>query len=252
MRHLANVLPHRETILLDDGTATLLIADSRLKGRDQHQAARLGKRVKGYLKERLLGMKSGELPELTFFTAYAFQTLPTDRLIPNTFASLRQSLKEGRGEEIFFLGSPLTEAEILRESMHLAHLAAVRDHFAGERLIYVAHRRETPDWLRRVAELGVEIRHFEFPIEYQIAMVGPRPRILASFISTALGNCHLIFGDSLEIVAFRMQSGSYGKKEGVDGIYHYFKTLSGPFFRIESVKIQQVQEGSRPALSHPG
>jgi hypothetical protein len=244
MRHLASVLPHRETILIDDGTATLTIARDRLDGKDQGRGLRQGKRFKGWLKRRLLGMQGREPDALTFFSTFQIQTRPSDRLVVNSFDLLRGSMVDlGRGEGVLFLGSPLTEAGIMGQAEHLEHLAAVRARFAGERLVYGAHRREKQEWLRLVAGLGFEVKIFDFPIEYQIAMVGPRPRVLASFISTALANCKMIFGDALEIISFRMRPGSYGKQEGVDRVYGYYETLSGPLFRIEPVPNGSHTEG---------
>jgi hypothetical protein len=244
MRHLVNILPHRETVLLDDGTATLTIAESRLQGFDQGRPLSSLKQLKCCLKRMLLGMRSQELEALTFFSVYHFRTRLSDRLVANNYGCLQQKMANGAGAgEVYFLGSPLIEADILGKAEHLAHLAAVRDHFAGDRLVYIAHRRESRGWLQQVeGELGIEVRHFEFPIEYQIAMVGPKPRVLASFLSSALGNCQLIFGQNLKISAFRLEPGSYRKKEAVDRVYAWYQGLAGPCFCIQSLPPLMGQE----------
>jgi hypothetical protein len=246
MRHLANILPHRETVLLDDGTATLTIAESRLRGSDQGRPLSFFKQLKCWLKRQILGLRSQELEALTFFSVYHVRMRPSDRLVVNTYSYLRQKMANEAGvRDVYFLGSPLIEAKIMGKAEHLAHLAAVRKHFSGDRLVYIAHRRESRSWLQQVeAEIGFEVRHFEFPIEYQIAMVGPRPRVLASFISSALGNCQLIFRHNLDISAFRLQRGSYHKQEAVDRVYAWYEGLSGPCFGIRTLPPLTVQDKS--------
>lgn len=206
MRHYVNSLKKAKVVHLDDGVATLNYAQKR-HAIIQRKVLSMGKRLKFFLKRKLLGLIDDEIAEVTFFTLYHdLQVGALDRVVVNDFSCLRNDLKSVSCEEvIYFLGGPLVEAKFLDENAYLALLRRVAEYYAGKQVVYVAHRREDQrrlDLIRQ--ETGWQTRLFEFPIEYQLAKVGPRPIQLASFFSSGLETCQQIFGPELETRSFAL------------------------------------------------
>jgi hypothetical protein len=83
-----------------------------------------------------------------------------------------------------------------------------------------------------VRKMGLQVRTFNLPIEVQI-LQGGIPSELASFFCSALDNCFLIFGDNLNIKAFRIQQKHLNPGcEFVQDIYDHFSRNVGPNFNI--------------------
>lgn len=237
MRHFANCAMARETVLLDDGVATLKYARWRTAG-NWGENLRASKRLSQFLKRCLLGLR-GTLPEMvTFFSVYDLRLPGGDRYFPNRFTFMRESASEvAVSKEVYFLGAPLVEASILNEEELFWHLGRVDAYFNGQ-LCYVAHRRECPERVRRIGEMfGWKTVLFEFPIEYQLSRVGPRPKLLASFISSALENCQLVFGDKMPVASFRLNHKHFSaakKPKGleVEAVYQRYNCLQSESFQV--------------------
>ena len=243
MRHFANLANVSEIVALDDGTATLQFAAWRNQGR-WGRKQRLGKVASLRLKRTFLGLRDSLPAQLTFFSVYDIEVSPHDRVVKNTFMDLRARADElPQDDTIFFLGGPLVEAGILSEEEYRWHLQKVASYFSNRKVTYVAHRREKWERVELIGRvLGWEVRLFDYPIEFQLAVVGPRPQILASFFSSALENCHIIFGDRLPIYTFTLSDRQFARKaergESIKIVCDRYERLSGEFFHI--VNIQDV------------
>ncbi len=99
----------------------------------------------------------------------------------------------------------------------------------------MSHRREQKNNLTEISnELDIDVVTFDYPIDYQLAIVGPRPCILASFISSALDSCGLIFGDTIKIVAFKLDLADSPMKDEIESIYKVYETDKNTAVSIES------------------
>ncbi|MDW7643578.1 MAG: hypothetical protein SCI25_00895 [Desulfuromonadales bacterium] len=240
MRHFANLADVSEVVALDDGTATLQYAVWRNQGR-WGRKQRLSKKAGLWLKRIALGLRDNLPGRLTFFSAYEIEVPPQDLVVKNTFMDLRAQAGDMPLEEsVFFLGGPLVEASILSEEEYLWHLERVARYFSNRKVTYVAHRRENWERVKRIGRaLGWDVRLFDYPIEFQLAVVGPRPRILAAFFSSALENCRAIFGDMLTIYAFTLSDDQFARKaergESVKNVYDRYARLSGEFFHVVDI-----------------
>ncbi len=231
-RHFAHQLDCNTTIVLDDGTATLVRATERAAGR-LHRRLKLVKRLRLGLKRKVLGLHDKEIPALTFFTLYQnLQAGPNDLVAINDFSCLRQGmLSVAREKKIYFLGGPLIEAGFLSEAVYLELLQQVAAYYHPERVVYVAHRREDPQRLEKISGLtGWSTQVFDYPIEYQLAQIGPLPEQLTSFFSSALETCQQIFGDSLRVCAFRIPQKILTamppeKQQVIQRIYAHMETM---------------------------
>lgn len=231
MRHFANVLRPDEVVLLDDGTATILINEMRKKttrGSDRQRT------LMETAIDRFVGFDRTEPNNVVFFTAYDLAVRPGDRVVKHRFEFLRGLAGAApRTEEILFLGQTFF-FEGLSSEKYLRYMSRVKQFYAGGRLVYVPHKLEPPERIARIeADLGLLVRRFDVPIEYQLTFGGTRPLRLASFCSSALENCRMIFGDDLHIDSFYIDLADFSMEpEFIRSIYGYFESKRSDHFRL--------------------
>lgn len=225
MRHFINTTPHEKVFLLDDGNATLQLAKERRKG-IKSAVPGLKKRINLGFKRIFQGVKNQQKEILDFFTIYDVIAGKEDRIIKNDFSYIRSKIDTLTvTEDVYFLGSPLSETGIIEQQVYIEILRKVKEYFSGRNLLYVVHRRENKSKLEEISnKLGLELVLFEYPIEYQLAIIGPRPSILASFFSSALDSCGLIFGEKLKIISFEFNLESSPRKSEIEAIYNSYKS----------------------------
>jgi len=238
MQHFANKVGCREVFLLDDGVGSRTYAQWRMEGWHGEEF-RIKKKINRLAKSIFLGLRDGLPKSVTFFSAYDIDLPAHDRLIKNTFNVLRGKFSEvERCEAVFFLGSSYVEAGILTEDEYLSQLDMVKDYFLDTTVVYVSHRREKPGDVKKIGEkFKWETVSYDYPIEYQIALYGPYPQKVASFISTGLENCQLIFGQELPIVSFRFSNNFFSIKDTERGksilnLFEYYQSVSDDDFKV--------------------
>lgn len=235
--HFANLLPEATVVLLDDGTSTLMTNSSRVGGSDRDDSDRAGTAlaVRAALRSGVLGLKVSEPPQVTFFTSYELEVRPGDSVIRNPYSRLRALAAESElVEVVYFLGQPLSEDRWMLESEYLRYLAGVKEHLAAATLYYVPHKREAMEKVERIrGELGLDVVRFDVPIEYALVRSPTRPKAIASFHSSALDNCRLLFGDLLEIFAFYIRSEHLLREHGsVERFYDYYRTAGADAIQV--------------------
>lgn len=235
MRHFVNITRHENVFLLDDGHATLQLAKERRQGTAQNAQTDLTKRIKLWAKRYLQGVQHEEKESLCFFTIYDVSADGNDRVIRHNFEHIRSKLSGlDVTDTVYFLGSPVVRAGVINQPDYVTHLTRVRDYFQDKNLVYVAHRRESQQHLEEISQnLNMKVIKFDYPIEYQLAVVGPRPEILASFFSSALDSCRLIFGDYMKIVSFKLDVKDSPKRDQVEAIYADYRSSENENFVVE-------------------
>ncbi|RDH81536.1 MAG: hypothetical protein DIZ80_15780 [endosymbiont of Galathealinum brachiosum] len=236
MNHFINVTPHRELVFLDDGNGTLDLSEKRKNGFNKNSNIKLSKKIKLYGKRLIQGIKEQEEDKACFFTAYDISVRSTDRVVKNEFNYLRSNVDSlPTIDEAYFIGSPLSEITIITQDEYLTQLSKVKKYFGQKPLIYIAHRRDSAEKLDLIKnKLGIKVVLFDYPIEYQLAFIGPRPIVLASFYSAALDSCRLIFGDELKIISFRLNMENSIIREKVESIYASYEATINDNFIVES------------------
>ncbi len=233
MRHFVNVTPHRDICLLDDGTNALLI--NRMRREKGFQRNRLDRTAvaQGIIKSAI-GLKDRHIKDISFFTIYDLDVRDGDRLAKHDYPYLKEKASERPIEDaVYFLGMTLIDEGLTQEA-YLDYLQRAQRYFKDENLVYVQHRGEPTEKLEIIKEqLKLEMRKFDVPIEYQISVLGNRPKTLASFCSGALENCRIIFGDLLDIKAFYLDPADCPlRPDFIRDIYAYYGRKTGPKFAV--------------------
>lgn len=203
MRHVANGLG-RPVVLLDDGTATLTVAEKRRQNNSPDAKYQRGWRR--YLnKQRLLGYRDHDIPSLSYFTTFNFEVSERDRVVKHRYAALRRAMSAHRRLSVrYFIGCPLVEMGIVSAEHYQVYLERIADQIE-ETVCYIPHRREDLQHVHALAEqLGWQVKAFDKPLELALLEAGELPLGLVGLYSTALDNAHTLFGEQLPIRSFEI------------------------------------------------
>jgi len=163
--------------------------------------------LKRAVKDRFGKWNTNGVDSLTFFTSLKINVNGRDRLIHNDYRYLRSFSKNRLGPQnrVFFLGQTLVDDGYVKLNDYLALLAKIKEDFKDKDFIYVAHPRESTKYLNEITQtLDVQVNRFDVPIEFEVTVRSNRPEIIAGFFCSALENCASIFGEELEVRAYRI------------------------------------------------
>jgi len=243
MRHFANRLHCDQVVLLDVGTDTLRINQDRHADKEgsptleEVPAAGAIKQLKHWIKRRFVTWDTRGAASVTFFSTYDLPLAAGDRLLRNSYSYLQQVVAEATpSDKVFFVGQPLVDQAYLTRESFAEGLRRIRDHFAGQRLVYVPHPRESQTQLQIVQGQGFAIERFTAPFEYAVSFSGERPRGIASFFSSAVENSATIFGTTLRVYAFRLPERLLLKDQAsVSGVYAQFAARTQGLIEVVDV-----------------
>jgi hypothetical protein len=197
----------RRLVVVDDGTATMEFVSQLARGERLVRWHRSGRR--SGLRDAVLGLVSAvarrRLTPTGRRTVEVFSSMPVDppagiAVTRNDFSWTRARFGPPRllpGADL--VGTSLAETGVVDPDRYLGAVAALaRAHGAGR---YFAHRRESAEKLRRLAdETGLEIVRPDLPLEL-IARRGPIGRMILSFPSTVVHTLPLALeGTEVEVV----------------------------------------------------
>ncbi|WP_231363203.1 MULTISPECIES: glycosyltransferase [unclassified Thioalkalivibrio] len=144
----------------------------------------------------------------TYFTVAETWPLPPGRWEPNRLGWLRDRLSWASldARELHFLGAPLVERDGVPFADYVDWLRRVQqDSSDGRKMVYVAHPRESEEFLGRLAkELDIEIRSLGLPYEIALATMQRRPAVVASWFCSALEHLEVVGLPDLQLVAYRI------------------------------------------------
>lgn len=244
MRHFANKLKHQTLYLLDDGTDTIDINNKRkLSNIPQCGASttvgtdseRLLKKIENHFRKKYWNWNTAEAESVTFFTTYDINVRDGDHIIKNEYNYLRSLIsRTTQIDEVYFLGDCLVDDKYMSEGQLIKYLQHAKTYFGNENIKYVPHPRESLKMIERVKEVvGFEIKKIDVPIEVELVLKGPIPKILASFCSSALESCSNIFGNRIRIVSFYLYPEHLlWQRDIIEGIYEYYKKKINSNFEI--------------------
>jgi hypothetical protein len=233
MRHFANKTKYESLYLLDDGTATLLVYNEREKNNDGLTKINLTKLKKVMLK-KIVGLNSDHPDNLTYFTTYDLKENNKDRFIKNNYEYMKsRALKTKNDDLVYFLGMTAI-LEGFSDENYFNYMQKVIKYFSNQNLIYIPHKLEPENRIEALKSfLSLKIQKIDVPIEYYLGIFGNIPKILSSFFSSALENCRVIFGNSLNIKVFYVDPEKFpNKPEFVRSVYQYYESKTNESFEV--------------------
>ena len=240
--HIANILQAPNCILVDDGTDSLWVARKRFYSAKHIKDARkesisIAWRAKRMVTKHVHWMTQ-QRATLTFFSSYRLELPPQDQLVENSYAVARKRTVSQRVEErCIFIGQALVEDGYLERGEFESLLLAIKGQLSPDTMVYVPHPREVKPLLQEsLAKLGIDMQPLEMPIEHFLMFSDTLPKVVASFFSSALDNCRLIWGGRMRIVAFRIPENSLSKQQAFcEEIYGYFEKTSRGAIEIKNI-----------------
>lgn len=257
MRHIANTIKYNTLYLLDDGTDTIEINDQRHRIDSSDRKAPIKtsaswisvcKIIKTHLRTKYWNWYLAEAPCVTFFTIYDLDVRKGDRLIRNNYSYLRSvaALRHiHMPDTVIFLGQCIAEGYFEIDA-HFAFLSKIRSYFAKQKIIYVAHPRESASCITRIREeLQCELWVSSSVIEYDLIVQGVKPKVVAGFVSSALVTLAYLMEPDVEIVCFHVAPEFWmGWREDAVGVYNYLKTRAQQRVTIIPLSRQENECGS--------
>jgi len=237
IRGFINSISYNKVILLDDGVSAIYIAEIRRNNHKSMPNLAIKKRIKICIRKFFQGLDDRQADKVCFFSAYNLDIDVRDELISNKYRYLQKEINNIKHiNSVYFLGSPLSETGLMSEYDYFNQVKMIREKYSDYDFVYVAHRRESVEKTRLIEEsMNVEICHFEYPIEYQLVTIGPIPRLVVSFVSSALENLRVIMGENLDVVSYKLLEGTYNKESRVNEVYKYFSQNVGDHFHLLSL-----------------
>lgn len=188
----------KRIILLDDGSKTLLI---------QKQFS--------------------DSFKIDLYSIFKFKSQKYENRYINKFKKLRALIRERNynfSDRVYFLGAKLNEVGYMSETEYIVLLGHLFERFNIEKIVYVGHRGEDQEKLKRISETyKIEIILLDYPIELICLYESEIPRKVVSFFSTALISLSIIFEDELEVMSFKFNYSKSKYKNNLDVIYKYYE-----------------------------
>ena len=232
-RHFSNVLPHQTLYLLDDGTDTFSINEVRKRPASSAFLQLASSRMS--LLSKLLRLKDQQGERATFFTVYDLEVRPGDTLIKNHYHHFRARMSDVPvTDEVWFLGGPLVLDGYISETVYARYLERMKYFYRDKKLVYLPHSREQQTDVERIQTLlDCEVRRYGLPVELALSRANPRPEELVSFITSALTNCHTMFGATLKLTSVYLEPQHLLKHAATVGeIYRQFYREADAGFRV--------------------
>ncbi len=236
MRHIANTIRYNTLYLLDDGTDTIEINEQRHRNESNELTAPIdrstsgvsvSKKIETHVRAMYWDWRLAEAPSVTFFTTYELDIRQSDRLIRNDYSYLR-TLAAGQrvymANTVIVIGLSSVE-DYIEMDAYLDFLSKVKEYFAGEKIIYVAHPRDSGSRVTRIREhLRCELWPSVNTIEYDLIVQGIKPKVVAGFVSSALITLAKLMDADVEIICFHIAPEHWTHwKEDTVRIYDYIK-----------------------------
>jgi hypothetical protein len=214
MRHIANTITYNTLYLLDDGTDTIELNNTRhrvessdTEGAIPASAAQSSawKKIGTHLRRKYWTWNTAEAPYVTFFTIYDLDVRQGDQLIKNTYSYLRSAAPLPRSylpDTVILLGICSADNYIEMNS-YLEFLSKAREYFADKKIMYVAHPRDSASLVTRIKEhLQCDVWPSSSVIEYDLMVRGIKPKVVAGFVSSALITLAHLMDADVGIVCF--------------------------------------------------
>jgi len=177
-----------KTILLDDGSATLLLYEY---GLNHIKVKSSNVIIKNKFVNLLTYFRSRQT--VSFFSI--FKPNNSNLLfVQNSLSVLAVSKKTVNANNSYIIGTSMSEQGMLTEDAYFEHLYRIISKFPNETFYYCPHRVEGVEKLQKIQQqFNIEIFNTEYTIEYDFYKKDIMPHIIIGFGSTALYTLKTIY-----------------------------------------------------------
>ena len=187
---------------LDDGSTTIAI-QNQIINNNKYILTETNKSFLISLRSilfKVIGIKCYFNISPNFFTCFNLTPIKNQEIIQHKFDHILKTTtnkKERNDNLVYFIGSNLSEVDILSEKDELFLFSKIIKFYQKRKLniIYCCHRLESKDKLDKIKSLDktIEFYYPEFPIELDFIIRGIHINSISSYYSTALYTSTLIF-----------------------------------------------------------
>ncbi|TCI95032.1 polysialyltransferase family glycosyltransferase [Tenacibaculum sp. M341] len=236
--YFINNLRYNHLYLLDDGHATVNIADEFKKNKNLTNRFSLfkGKNKAGIkysivesIYKSLNIFIEKPVESIGFYTYYDLGNIPNVTVLKNNFswfASLKTKDYKVQEDIVYIIGTNVVAAKILSQKDYVTTLKKIALHYKDKEIVYIPHGRETEERIAGIkSELNCEIRRNKFNVELDFALRNEQPKIVVGSISTALITLKKIYKEEIQISFFNFDNTKIAvdKIEAVSNLNEYQK-----------------------------
>ncbi len=205
-RRIARAVHAARPIVLDDGNATLMLAERRARPLWRLHERKLqsvsnskhGRTIpRPGLISDLRRPAEAEHSSIELFSIYQVRGARRDCYVPNSLSRLRRQVPALTAtHRPIFIGSHIAEVGMMNPSAYDATVSRAVEEADGE-LMYFAHRKESNQQVARLSErFGLEVVRPPVPIELALMEMDIRPSQIWVVISSAYDTLRMLFPDA--------------------------------------------------------
>jgi hypothetical protein len=212
---IVNSLQNSSTILMDDGTGTLLAVHSLTTYGSYYDmsVSRSPERQKKIeIAKKKYGLWNLKPVNYDLFTVFDYETCDYFKVINNPMKQLCFTHDDLDSDVVLFLGQPFVKINHMTASDYLICLKQICDRFKGKRMLYLPHPREDKTMVEELAkDSRFSVIQTKLTAEnYLISSTLP-PKTVCGFLSTSLWNI-MKFQQGVEVLAFKIPAHRFNKK----------------------------------------
>lgn len=226
-----------ETILLDDGAATIKVIEQYIKHKCYYPKKRISEPqsplkkylsniiYKPYRSESILSKK------IKILTAFYESDITYDikKLEFKNIQSMKVLNSTKQESQVYYFGGPYSEASIISLDYEVSFLTKICKYYAdrNKRLIYFAHRDDSDKKLNNISKcLNVEIRKPENIAEFYLITSTTLPGEISGAITSILNNVKVLF-PQMPVRSFILDKEKVSPKaeDEVFGVYNQYKEI---------------------------
>ncbi|HHT97018.1 MAG TPA: hypothetical protein GXZ90_03890 [Clostridiales bacterium] len=178
---LHSILSPIEFYLLDEGTASIKVAQSRLN------YISIKRLLKLLLKSFIYGIKLIYPEKLIYVSDYDLKINDRDSII-RIHHDIQNNKVDKIVNEIHIIGSSIVEAGIINKINYLNYIKAIINENKGVEILYFSHKKEEMSKIQIIKNIGINVVSYDIPYEFRFNKTTIKPLRIYSFISPVVYN----------------------------------------------------------------
>jgi hypothetical protein len=210
--------------LLDDGATTINRHLNELSGNTKKKNP--PKKILRQLRFNIFGLKTALNDTINMFTSYKLEPHADEKIIHNNLTYFKNIFLADTtlDKQVYFLGQPLSELNIVNRETYLSYINTIRHHYSNQNIIYIPHRFEKNiEEIEKLQNANFTVKHIDLPVELEFINCKTYPMQLCSFFSSALFTLNILYPEA-SITAFEVeQKDALIDTINIDNVYNYIE-----------------------------